>query len=202
MAIKYYRLVTKSGKVLAKLQAEMEAHFAQLEAQEQVFEELRVTQKAGLEAALKNTRLAAAVTKAQEFAVLYYKQVKGGWLTTKEVELVVKGPPAKLARFEAYVRTHECSLQRGKEVTKGNLAFTLYRTWSIIIGEDWGVIKQLLQGLRITIVSEVSETATNINIDKISGNILGPVENVLTARDMLLHLTTLTRLRREVITFF
>ena len=107
----------------------MELHFARLEAQEEVLEDIKITQKAGLEAALQNEVLEVAASKANNFSVLYFKQVVGGgFFSKKEVDMVAKGTLSKLQRFETYIRRHNCSLNNGKVVTKGNLAFELHFT--------------------------------------------------------------------------
>lgn len=195
--IKYYRLIAKSGKLLTKLKAEMEVYFLKLEENQRVLEEIFQAEKKTFEEALRNEQLEVAAMQADnDFAVLYFKQIKGGAWRTKEVDLVFKGSPSRLRRAEVWINSQGCSLTRQKVVQRASLALKIGE----IRGDRWKIVKTSIQQSCPNIKLNFEEPQREDYFRVVIGEIVGDVEEVLIARDLLIN-STLARLRKESVTF-
>ena len=208
--IRYYRLIAKSRRVLSKLKVEMEVYFLKLEESEKVLEEIANASKQTFEEALRNERLDVAAMEAENgFSVIYFKEIKGGIFQAREVDLVLKGTPEKLRRAEIYINSQNCSLTKSKTVKNASMAFTVYIKNSSQLKERWKIIKRIIEDTCPKIKLDCKFSYGHIFSGDFSGymasngsgNIIGNVEEVLIARDLLAN-SKLVELKEEHINFF
>ena len=176
--IKYYRLISKSGKVMARLQASLDAYFSRLENNQIVLEQSEKASKMTVEAALRNEQLEAAVMEANDdFAVLYFQKMTGGWFSNYEIDLVLKGTAASIRRMEVWINSQGCTLNNPK-ILRGAILQVRLAVHEEIWHNFEKVIQEVCQNVKIKVI---------VGGGVVVGQIFGPVEEVIIIRDLLIN---------------